>query len=116
LAKQHRFDHGNCVGKALSQSKQARPVVNTPEPQIVTEQKREKRRSLDIADMKLIEPPKFADHPGSSPRRDFAAAGLDNDFIQDSHSLSAGKRTLCGLHFQTPPFAQNRLMHAPTRL
>jgi dTDP-4-dehydrorhamnose 3,5-epimerase len=62
--------------------------------------------------VKLIKPPKFADHPGSCPRRAFAAA--DMDLIQDSHSLSAEKGTVCGLHFQTPPFAEDKLMRMAT--
>lgn len=33
-------------------------------------------------------------------RRDFQAAGIEDDFVQDSHSRSA-KKTLRGLHFQT---------------
>jgi dTDP-4-dehydrorhamnose 3,5-epimerase len=71
-------------------------------------------RSLDIADVKLIKPPKLADHPGSCPRRTFAAAGIDIDFRQDSHSPSTEKGTVCGLHFQTPPFAQDKLMCVAT--
>ncbi len=31
-------------------------------------------------------------------------------FVQDNHSLSASRGTLRGLHFQTPPFAQDKLV------
>ena len=36
--------------------------------------------------------------------------GLDVDFVQDNHSLSAEVGTLRGLHFQAPPFAQGKLV------
>lgn len=32
-----------------------------------------------------------------------AQAGLEYDFVQDNHSLSATVGTVRGLHFQTPP-------------
>lgn len=39
-----------------------------------------------------------------------AAAGLDFDFVQDNHSISAAAGTLRGLHFQAPPHAQAKLV------
>lgn len=39
-----------------------------------------------------------------------AAAGLDHDFVQDNHSVSASTGTLRGLHFQRPPHAQAKLV------
>ena len=36
--------------------------------------------------------------------------GIDIEFVQDNHSLSAEKGTVRGLHFQTPPFAQDKLV------
>ena len=42
--------------------------------------------------------------------RTLAAAGIGIDFVQDNHSLSAEKGTVRGLHFQTPPFAQDKLV------
>lgn len=37
-------------------------------------------------------------------------AGLDFDFVQDNHSLSARVGTVRGLHFQAPPHAQAKLV------
>ena len=39
-----------------------------------------------------------------------AEAGLDVDFVQDNHSLSARAGTVRGLHFQAPPHAQAKLV------
>ena len=39
-----------------------------------------------------------------------ADAGLNYDFVQDNHSLSEAAGTLRGLHFQTPPHAQAKLV------
>jgi dTDP-4-dehydrorhamnose 3,5-epimerase len=40
----------------------------------------------------------------------FAGAGIDLRFIQDNHSLSREAGVLRGLHFQAPPFAQDKLV------
>lgn len=40
----------------------------------------------------------------------FAQLGITCCFVQDNHSLSAHKYTLRGLHFQTPPRAQDKLV------
>jgi dTDP-4-dehydrorhamnose 3,5-epimerase len=37
-------------------------------------------------------------------------AGIDIDFVQDNHSLSARVGTVRGLHFQSPPHAQAKLV------
>jgi dTDP-4-dehydrorhamnose 3,5-epimerase len=39
-----------------------------------------------------------------------AEAGLDWHFVQDNQSLSAAKNTLRGLHYQSPPHAQAKLV------
>jgi dTDP-4-dehydrorhamnose 3,5-epimerase len=36
--------------------------------------------------------------------------GISVDFVQDNHSVSSQTGTLRGLHFQTPPFAQAKLV------
>lgn len=43
-------------------------------------------------------------------RQRMAAAGLDIDFVQDNHSMSAAKGTLRGLHYQAPDKAQAKLV------
>ncbi|MDH4984426.1 dTDP-4-dehydrorhamnose 3,5-epimerase [Aminobacter anthyllidis] len=39
-----------------------------------------------------------------------AQAGVAVDFVQDNHSLSRERGVLRGLHFQLPPFAQDKLV------
>jgi dTDP-4-dehydrorhamnose 3,5-epimerase len=39
-----------------------------------------------------------------------ANAGLDLAFVQDNHSMSAAPGTLRGLHYQSPPRAQDKLV------
>jgi dTDP-4-dehydrorhamnose 3,5-epimerase len=64
--------------------------------------------------VKVIIPNKFGDHRGFFSevykRQSFRDAGLDLDFIQDNHSYSAEVGTIRGLHFQSPPFAQDKLV------
>lgn len=67
-----------------------------------------------IPDVKIITPKKFGDHRGffseTWNRAAFAEAGLHLDFVQDNQSLSATVGTLRGLHFQSAPFAQDKLV------
>lgn len=62
----------------------------------------------------LLTPVKYADHRGFFSevynKAALAARGIDVDFIQDNHSLSVSKGTVRGLHFQGPPFAQDKLI------
>jgi dTDP-4-dehydrorhamnose 3,5-epimerase len=64
--------------------------------------------------VKVLRPTRHADHRGffseSYSRRDYAAVGIDHDFVQDNHSLSRKKGVVRGLHFQLPPFAQAKLL------
>ena len=61
-----------------------------------------------------ITPRRFEDARGwfsETYRRDrFAAAGIEPEFVQDNQSLSRPAGTLRGIHFQTPPFAQAKLV------
>ncbi len=68
----------------------------------------------EIADVKVIRPKKFGDERGffseTYSERSLRAHGLALTFVQDNHSLSAQPGTVRGLHFQTPPFAQDKLV------
>ena len=44
------------------------------------------------------------------------AAGLDVEFVQDNHSMSAAVGTLRGLHYQAPPHAQDKLVRCTAGL
>ncbi|MFG6082308.1 dTDP-4-dehydrorhamnose 3,5-epimerase [Paracoccus litorisediminis] len=63
----------------------------------------------------ILEPRRHGDARGffseSWNRRTLLEAGLDlPEFVQDNHSLSAAVGTLRGLHFQSPPHAQGKLV------
>ncbi|MGM0660511.1 MAG: dTDP-4-dehydrorhamnose 3,5-epimerase [Pseudomonadota bacterium] len=70
--------------------------------------------TTELPDVMIIEPPRFGDSRGffseSWNRRRMAEAGIDIDFVQDNHSMSYQPGTLRGLHFQTPPHAQAKLV------
>jgi dTDP-4-dehydrorhamnose 3,5-epimerase len=67
-----------------------------------------------IADIKLTKPIRHADSRGffSEVFKEnvLLEHGIDVHFVQDNHSLSVSKGVLRGLHFQTPPFAQAKLL------
>ena len=67
-----------------------------------------------IEGVKIITPKKFGDERGffseTYNRSVWEAAGMHYDFVQDNHSLSAAVGVLRGLHFQKPPFAQDKLV------
>ncbi len=69
---------------------------------------------LAIADVVLITPKNFRDERGffseTWNEQTLSAAGFDLRFVQDNHSLSRTKGTVRGLHFQTPPKAQDKLI------
>ncbi len=69
---------------------------------------------LSIPDVKLIVPLKRGDHRGffseTYNKAALAEAGIELDFVQDNHSLSVDQGTVRGLHFQTPPYAQDKLV------
>lgn len=59
-------------------------------------------------------PARFGDNRGffseSYNQARAKAAGIDIDFVQDNHSLSRETGTVRGLHFQSPPHAQAKLI------
>ena len=75
-------------------------------------------RPLALPEIKLISAPRFRDPRGyfaeTYVRRDFAAAGIAHEFVQDNESLSHAPGTVRGLHFQIPPFAQAKLIRVLT--
>ncbi|SPF78895.1 dTDP-4-dehydrorhamnose 3,5-epimerase [Aliiroseovarius pelagivivens] len=62
----------------------------------------------------LLEPARFGDDRGffseSWNRQRMSENGIDIDFVQDNHSLSRQVGTVRGLHFQSPPHAQAKLV------
>jgi dTDP-4-dehydrorhamnose 3,5-epimerase len=67
-----------------------------------------------IPEVRIVTPPRFADPRGffceTYSRDAFRAAGIAEDFVQDNQSHSSAAGTIRGLHFQTPPFAQAKLV------
>ena len=62
----------------------------------------------------LISATRYGDHRGffaeTYSRHKYSELGIDVEFVQDNHSLSRGVGTLRGLHFQSPPHAQAKLI------
>lgn len=72
---------------------------------------------LAIPDVLLLEPVRHRDHRGffseTFSKRALAEAGVEIDFVQDNHSLSRERGVVRGLHFQTEPAAQDKLVRVP---
>ncbi len=70
--------------------------------------------ALEIPDVKLIRPKRLEDSRGFFSevysQIEFARAGIHLEFVQDNHSLSRLAGTVRGLHFQSPPYAQDKLV------
>lgn len=71
-------------------------------------------RDTSFPEVKILLPAKHADERGffseTYSRRTLAAAGIDLDFVQDNQAFSARRNTIRGLHFQIPPFAQDKII------
>jgi dTDP-4-dehydrorhamnose 3,5-epimerase len=71
-------------------------------------------RPLGLDGVLEILPRTFGDTRGffseTYNRDSFRAAGIDAEFVQDNHSVSATKGVLRGLHYQLPPAAQDKLV------
>lgn len=68
-----------------------------------------------LAGVLILTPRRFEDERGffseSWNRKTLRAAGLElPEFVQDNHSLSHAPGTLRGLHYQSPPHAQGKLV------
>lgn len=69
---------------------------------------------LEIEGLKLVTPHKHKDMRGffseTYNAEVWRRAGLNYTFVQDNHSVSRDVGTLRGLHYQSPPFAQDKLV------
>ncbi len=67
-----------------------------------------------IPDLKIIRPRVFEDARGffmeTYTQSELEPLGVTQMFVQDNHSLSRQTGTLRGLHYQRPPFAQDKLV------
>lgn len=67
-----------------------------------------------LSGVKILTPARFSDQRGFFSEKwnknRMEAAGLYYDFVQDNHSLSHEVGTIRGLHFQSPPHAQAKLV------
>lgn len=70
--------------------------------------------TLEPEGLVLLQTRQFADARGvfmeAWSQRDFAALGVDEAFVQDNLSRSAAAGTVRGLHFQTAPHEQAKLV------
>jgi len=68
--------------------------------------------------VKVLTPRRFGDSRGyfteTWNRATLRSQGLDIDFVQDNESLSREAGTLRGLHYQSPPYAQTKLVRVIT--
>lgn len=67
-----------------------------------------------IEGLLVITPKKFGDERGFFSEvynaKSLQEAGFTREFVQDNQSLSAEQGVIRGLHFQTPPYAQDKLV------
>ena len=67
-----------------------------------------------MKELLLIETQRFGDYRGYFEevysRTKFRELGIEDEFVQDNHSVSTKVGTLRGLHFQSPPHAQAKLV------
>jgi dTDP-4-dehydrorhamnose 3,5-epimerase len=71
-------------------------------------------KALAIPAIKLITPKAHIDRRGSFcetwNQRDLERTGICRNFVQDNHVVSSLAGTLRGLHFQSEPYAQGKLI------
>ncbi|PRZ44703.1 dTDP-4-dehydrorhamnose 3,5-epimerase [Tritonibacter scottomollicae] len=71
-------------------------------------------KNTKLSGVKILTPARFGDARGflseSWNRKQMEEHGIDLDFVQDNHSMSAEVGTIRGLHFQAPPAAQDKLV------
>lgn len=73
-----------------------------------------KRVETKLDGVVILEPNVFGDSRGffmeSYNRRAFREVGIDLEFVQDNHSLSEAPGIIRGLHYQSEPMAQSKLV------
>jgi len=73
-----------------------------------------KAEALKLPEVLLLTPTRHEDGRGffmeSWNKSVLESLGIEIDFVQDNHSCSGPQGTVRGLHFQTPPFAQAKLI------
>jgi dTDP-4-dehydrorhamnose 3,5-epimerase len=73
-----------------------------------------KIESTGISDVKIVHAVRHGDERGFFSevfkRSVFADHGLPTEWVQDNHSRSGQRKVIRGLHFQSPPFAQAKLV------
>ncbi len=71
-------------------------------------------RPLELDGVLEIIPRKIGDDRGffseAYNAKTVGAAGISLHFVQDNHSFSAAKGVLRGLHYQLPPYTQDKLV------
>ena len=68
----------------------------------------------EIPAVKILVPKKHGDHRGffseTYSKKVLRDLGIQTEFVQDNHSLSAEKGVVRGLHYQIQPMAQDKLI------
>lgn len=87
-------------------------AANTPSPS--SAMLKFSATSLANSDVLLIKSHRFQDARGyfaeTYSESEFASFGIETHFVQDNHSMSTARGTVRGLHFQTPPYPQSKLV------
>ena len=67
-----------------------------------------------IPEVILVKPRRIGDQRGffqeTYRKKEYCENGISPDFVQDNHSYSADAFVIRGLHFQTNPYAQGKLV------
>ncbi|SMX32759.1 dTDP-4-dehydrorhamnose 3,5-epimerase [Octadecabacter ascidiaceicola] len=70
--------------------------------------------TTDLDGVLILTPDRFTDTRGffseSYNQSALTDAGIETLFVQDNHSFSLNRNTVRGLHFQSPPYAQTKLV------
>lgn len=73
-----------------------------------------KIEQTNLPDVLILTPARFGDDRGwfseTFNAQRMADAGITTEWVQDNHSMSAKPGTVRGLHFQSPPHAQDKLV------